>query len=146
MSGITTDGAAYWASILFDLENVPNNYYLALVNYSPDETADGTQLSEPGIGSYTRVAIPKGSGSWTVTSSSTVQNTDPITFPTPTEDWGTIEGFVFCLSGSPASGDQTVICWGEFDQPVYVRTGVPLVISAGAISINLGTQADTISI
>ena len=59
MSGITTDGAAYWASILFDLENVPNNYYLALVNYSPDETADGTQLSEPEGGSYTRVAIPK---------------------------------------------------------------------------------------
>ena len=146
MSGITTDGAAYWGSILFNLETVPNNYYLALVNYSPDETADGTQLSEPGGGSYARVAIPKGSGSWAVTNSSTVQNTDPITFPTPTEDWGTIGGFVFCLSGSPASGDQTVICWGEFDQPVYVRTGVPLVISAGAISINLGTQADTISI
>lgn len=146
MSGITTDGAAYWASILFNLETVPNNYYLALVNYSPDETADGTQLSEPEDAAYARVAIPKGSGSWAVTNSSTVQNTDQITFPTPITDWGTIEGFVFCLSSTPDSGDQTVICWGEFDPPVYVRAGVPLVISAGAIFINLGTQADTISI
>jgi hypothetical protein len=146
MSGITTDGAAYWASILFDLESPPAQYYVAVVNYVPDETADGTQISEPEDAAYSRVSVSTGSGSWVVNNASSVQNSDDIVFPTPTEDWGSIEGFVFCLSSTPESGDQTIICWGEFDQPVYVRSGVPLIISAGSIAINLGSQADTISL
>ena len=134
MSNISTYGAELWTSALFDIANIPANYYIALVTSLPVATSDGTQLSEPlSTAGYGRHQISTDSASWQVNTSFSVSNIDSITFPLPTADWGTISGFVICTAVTAGE----IICWGRFNFPLYIPTGIPLIIPAGTISIGL---------
>lgn len=142
MSGISTYGAQYWSSVLFNLQGLPSSYFLGVVTDMPDESADGTQLAEPLDAAYGRIEILLDGTSWVANTANAVQNTGEITFPTPTTQWGTIAGFVICLEAT----DGEILCWGEFDVPLYIPAGIPLIIPVGTISIGLDSQNDTVSI
>jgi hypothetical protein len=140
---VTSYGSDLWTKILFDLEAVPTNYYVALCESLPDEEGDGTDLAgiEPADG-YARLQTPTNSTYWATNADGLVTNASLLTFPNPTADWGRLEAYALCTA---LTGGE-VICAGEFSQPLYIRLGVPARISAGGLSFGLATQADTISV
>ena len=80
----------------------PTNMYVALATSSGSESACGTEVSG---GSYARVAVAAGTGSWAATSSGngTTSNVSVITFPTPTANWGTV--IEFCVFDASSAGN-----------------------------------------
>lgn len=140
---MTTYGANLWSQILFDLEAVPANYYVALCESLPDETIDGTELAgiEPS-GGYARLQVPTNSTYWGTNDDGLVSNATLLTFGSPSNDWGRLEAYALCTAATAGE----VICAGEFTQPLYVRLGVPARIAIGGIAFGVATQADTISV
>lgn len=71
----------------------PTELHVALYTTLPAE--DGTGGVEPSAASYARVQYGPGSTYWSAPSNGdgTVKNEFAITFPSPTEDWGTIVGW-----------------------------------------------------
>lgn len=79
----------------------PSNTYIGLFTANPSDTGGGTEVSG---GSYARVEYGStllkwagtqsvGSTTTSVGTSGTTSNNDPITFPSPTANWGVITGF-----------------------------------------------------
>lgn len=58
-----------------------------------------------------------------------------IAFPTPTIDWGPIEGASIATSGTHQSG--TMLFYGPLYEAITAAAGVPLKITAGRLSIRL---------
>jgi hypothetical protein len=66
----------------------PANIYVALFTSATSDAGGGTEVSG---GSYARVAVPTGASSeWAAESGGATSNSNVITFPTATGDWGTI--------------------------------------------------------
>lgn len=73
----------------------PATWYIALFTAAPGEAGGGTEVTG---GSYARVALAPGDANWlgthgTITGNSSgtsglTANAVPVTFPTPTADWG----------------------------------------------------------
>lgn len=73
-------GAAYTA---------PTTLYVALFTAAPGEAGGGTEVSG---GSYARVGVANSSAQWNAVGGGdgTTENTNAITFPAPTADWGQV--------------------------------------------------------
>lgn len=75
----------------------PASFHIGLLTAAPSDTGGGTEVSG---GSYARVAVVRGTSTWTNTQNSgtgassgtsgTTTNAGAITFPTPTAAWGTV--------------------------------------------------------
>lgn len=66
----------------------PANIYVALFTAAPSDAGGGTEVSG---GSYARQAVPTGASSeWNAASGGVTANTNTITFPTATANWGTV--------------------------------------------------------
>lgn len=79
----------------------PTTLEIALFTTLPDE--DNLGGVEPAAASYARVSYGPGAAYWSAPSAGDgrVANSFAITFPAPTEDWGTILGFgIFDQSGN----------------------------------------------
>ena len=63
--------------------------YVGLSTADPLDDASGN--AEPGSGSYARVSTA--AGDWNAASSGTIDNLNPVDFPTATGSWGTITHF-----------------------------------------------------
>jgi hypothetical protein len=65
----------------------PTTWYVGLFTAAPSDAGGGTEVSG---GSYTRVAVANASAQWDATAAGngTTANTNAITFPAPTADWG----------------------------------------------------------
>lgn len=77
----------------------PANIYVGLFTVAPTDAGGGTEVSG---GSYARQALATGASSdWDAPSGGLTANTDQITFPAATADWGTIVavGLFDALSG-----------------------------------------------
>ena len=140
MSGVSSDGSAYFSKLAFGIESVPDYVYVALATQQPSTEDDGSQLYEPDDVAYARVQISTGSGSWAVDNTNAATNVDPIVFPTPATTWGSIASFVLCT----AATDGDIICWGEFETSTYISQGVALTIPAGGISFGFVTKGETV--
>lgn len=68
--------------------------YVSLHTANPAEDASGTEVSG---GSYARVAVSRGTGSWDAPANNggaqQTANTSAVTFPNPTGNWGTVSHF-----------------------------------------------------
>jgi hypothetical protein len=79
----------------------------------------GGFLTEPDAVSYGRVAVPNDRGHFGQAESGTKSNTMTITFPAPTEDWGTIAS-VFVAD--EAVGGR-ILAMADLPAPRVVRAG-----------------------
>lgn len=67
----------------------PGDYYAGLFTVSP--TADaGTGGTEVSGGAYARQQITRASGSWAASSAGTTSNSNAVTFPVATANWGRV--------------------------------------------------------
>lgn len=78
----------------------PSALYLGLSTTDPGDTGSG--ITEPSGGSYARVSIGTGSGNWGV-SGRVLSNSNTITFPTATANWGSV--FYGVLYDASTSGN-----------------------------------------
>lgn len=70
----------------------PTALYISLYTTDPTDADSGTEVSG---GSYARVNVPPLDANWDATSGTDGQtaNTNTITFPAPTANWGTVTHF-----------------------------------------------------
>ncbi len=127
----------------------PANIYIALCSGVPVDahTAASHQagpnpggipeLMPPGsggsAGAYVRMAVPSGVDKWdapTATGGDT-ENTNAITFPTATSNWGHISGVALCDD----KWDGNVLMFGALDVVRVVNSGDVFKFDAGAIDI-----------
>jgi hypothetical protein len=136
-SQITTFGAQAWGSMLFNLQPVPSEYWLAMAVGEPGVDSDGdllVDLEPPTAAGYGRVAVPLDATHWGI-SGGILTNLLDIPFGPPTDDWGRPDHYVLC--DAAASGD--IYAYGEIYNAVLVTSGFLFSLPAGGIEIALGT-------
>jgi len=67
---------------------LPETYYIGLSSTEP--AIDGSGVTEPSGGAYSRVAV----SSFSVPVDGAIENTSDVEFPESTEDWGTMTHYV----------------------------------------------------
>ncbi|MCL2459412.1 MAG: hypothetical protein FWF31_11365 [Desulfobulbus sp.] len=102
----------------------PPAIYAALFTGDPTDAAGGPEVSTTGTG-YTRVQITQADASWTApagdpSGGSISRNTTPISFPTPTGDWGRVTHVA--LFDAASAGNKLV--WGQI-VPKNINNGDP---------------------
>jgi len=110
--------------------------YVGLSSADPLDDASGT--SEPTAAKgYARVKTTTTSGtSWEIASATgvTVQNAAIITFPTASNDWGTMTHFALFSGGTAGA---SVLCSGALTANKTVENGDTARFAAGALDICL---------
>jgi len=118
---------------------VPADIYVALSTADPLDTGAG--IAEPVGMSYARVIM----NSWDVAASRATENTNQITFPQATGDWGTITHWAIysAITGGDflAHGDFAVSKACPNGTNLYVGAGdIDVEFSAGGVTTNLADQ------
>jgi len=94
--------------IIFRGAAAPSSLYLGLGTGSvPGDTATLADVVEPSGGSYARVAVARNSTVWptlALVSGDYRVDSDTLTFPAPTGNWGTITYVFLCTVASGTSG------------------------------------------
>jgi hypothetical protein len=136
-------------SFVNDFENTVLNFLFGDITYAPSgdlfiglstttPAEDGTSFSEPGSGAYERVEMvnDQGVNGWEASTTGQVHNRATLTFPTATEDWGTVTYFgIFDLGPGTASGD--LLAYGQLDSSKAIETDDTASFASGALSIEL---------
>ena len=104
----------------------PTNLYVSLHTADPGEAGDQT-TSEATYSSYTRVAVSRDSGGWTVTGNA-VTNAALIQFPQATGGTNTITHFAI---GTAASSTGKVLARGALSASLAVSSGIQPQFAAG---------------
>jgi len=102
------------------------NLYVSLHTADPGEAGDQT-TSEATYSSYTRVAVSRDSGGWTVTGNA-VTNAALIQFPQATGGTNTITHFAI---GTAASSTGKVLARGALSASLAVSSGIQPQFAAG---------------
>ncbi|MFO8006183.1 MAG: hypothetical protein R6V05_00440 [Candidatus Brocadiia bacterium] len=110
-------------TFLQDAYTPPSPLYLALSTANP--TDDGTGLSEPSGGSYSRVSVS--AGDWTAASGGAVQNATAIEFPRATASWGVVSD----VAWMDAATEGNVLLHGTLALPKTIPAGLLLRFAAG---------------
>ncbi len=141
-AGVADYGASAWLSAIFGLTEPPAEYWLALCNSEPGAQMDGDILGdlEPDGAGYERVQYGIGSGYWAV-ESGRITNVQPISFPTPLEDWDYVSHFA--LLDAATSGD--IYAWGEFINSQTVQANQNILIPQGGVVIAIQSYASSIT-
>ena len=100
----------------------PTTLYCGLFTAAPTDAGGGTEVSG---GAYARVAVTPNSTNFPVTSTQSISNAIPITFPTATANWGTVVAAAFfdaatggnMLYWGPLSVNQTINSGSQFQLP-----------------------------
>lgn len=98
----------------------PTILYVGLMTTACSDAASGTEVSG---GSYVRVGVANNSAQWNATSggNGTTANTNPITFATPSADWGQVSHFG--IWDASTAGNQ-LIC-NALTTPKTINNGDP---------------------
>lgn len=139
---VTEFGAADILGVYVGVATAPVGLYLALLNEMPDETVNGTSLTQvevaAGIG-YSRYSIGLGVGNWALYGES-VGNANELTLGPSTGDWGIVRGWALCT----AATDGDVIIANLFPEPYRVLGGRSYVIEEGSITWSATSPVETI--
>jgi len=98
----------------------PSTLYVALFTAAPGEAGGGTEVSG---GSYARVGVANSATEWDapVGGNATTANTNAITFPAPTADWGQVTHWgIF----DAATGGNLLI-YAALNTPKTINNGDP---------------------
>ena len=138
MSGqLTVWGAGQLLTSYFVQSAEPvENFYLALIlAIPPSPYMDGSELDEPQVDDYARIAIPNDALNWVNDAQpQEIYNVLPAQFITAVTDWGQI-GY-WALTNAPTDGFNFIV--GNLENPVLIEAGDQAVISEGDLSISLG--------
>jgi hypothetical protein len=138
MSGqLTVWGAGQLLTSYFAQTAEPvETFYLALIlAIPPTPYMDGSELDEPQVDDYARIAIPNDSLNWANDSQpQELYNVLPETFITALTDWGVIS--YWALTNAPVDGYNFIV--GDLENPVLVEAGDQVLIPEGDLSISLG--------
>ena len=105
----------------------PTNLHIALFTAAPTDAGGGTELTGAG---YARVQVQRLDSQWTL-SNGAVSNTNTITFPTPTANWGTVTHFgIF-----DASTGVNLLFHGSLTTAKTVNSGDTVTFPAGQLVI-----------
>jgi len=108
----------------------PAGIYIGLFNSSPSDAGGGTEVTGAG---YARAQVAQLDANWTISGTpKVITNTNPITFPTPAANWGTVNYFgVF----DAASGGN-LLYWAALAtaRPVNNGDAAPL-FAAGQLTV-----------
>ncbi len=108
------------------------NIWIGLYTADPSDSGGGTPVSG---GSYARVQVT----AWDAPSGGATANTNAITFPTATANWGLV-----CAIGIfDASTAGNLLMWGELTVDKQVDLGDTFSIAAGDLDISLGGDYST---
>jgi hypothetical protein len=110
----------------------PSNVYVGLMTATPNDTGGGTEVSG---GSYARVAVATGTGTWNATGGTdgTTENTSTITFPTPSAGWGTVTHFAVY----DASTAGNLLFYAALTTSKTINSGDAVSFAAGALSLQI---------
>jgi hypothetical protein len=105
--------------------------YIALFvdGTEPSDSVQGTETTYTG---YTRVAVARSAGGWTV-SSGACSNTAAITFPQCGATGATLGAFAICKAGT--TGVDDAIYWGELTSPLAVSLGITPEFAIGDLDV-----------
>lgn len=105
----------------------PSNLHIALYTAGPTDAGGGTELTGAG---YARVQVSRADSQWTL-SSGAVSNTNTITFPTPSANWGNVTHFgIF-----DASTGGNLLFHGSLTTAKTVNSGDTVTFPAGQLVI-----------
>jgi len=126
--------ADYWENEILDHlfgkgSYTPPTIYVGLSTADPTDDASG--LAEPSGGSYARVATA--GADWNVASGGAIDNTNDITFPEATGNWGTITHFV--LFDAASAGN--MLAHGSVSASKTIGSGDTAKFAAGDLDITL---------
>lgn len=145
MANVVTDyGQQYWSSVLFGLQPVPSDYWIALATAEPGKSVDGTQFraqSEVSAVDYARVDVLTGPSFWELATSGFVVNVARIFIGSSSVDWGVVKYYV--LLDDPMAGN--LYCYGQVDNPQRVPAGSSVAIPPGAITIQTASVLPSIA-
>lgn len=106
----------YWETTLLNQwfravsTSIPSNVYVTLLTGDPGEA--GSLSNEVSGGSFARVSITSGTGAWSAPadagSAKRITNSNALTFPTPTANWGTITHWAIMDVATLGSGNMLV--------------------------------------
>ena len=126
--------ADYWENEILDHlfgkgSYTPPTIYVGLSTADPTDDASG--LAEPSGGSYARVATA--GADWNVASGGAIDNTNDITFPEATGNWGTITHFV--LFDAASAGN--MLAHSSVSASKTIGSGDTAKFAAGDLDITL---------
>lgn len=107
----------------------PTTLYIALYTAAPTDAGGGTEVTG---GSYARVAVTCNTSNWAATSGTNglTSNSNAITFPTATANWGNVVAIgIF----DAASGGNLLIWLTQ--SSIAVNSGQTASFAAGALSV-----------
>ena len=135
MGAITRYGASQMLLSAFIPENsaMPSSLWVALTLSVPPLEATGSSLIEPNVGDYQRVEYSIGADHWLLDGQMTLMNSQDVTWPLPSENWGRIEGWA--LVDSPAGG--LVLASGSIKTSVYVVAGASVSLPANLMRLRM---------
>lgn len=107
------------------------NLYVALFTVSP--TDDGVSGTECTGGSYAR----KAHNTWDVASSGASENTNAITFATPTASWGTVTHFMLLNHLDAAASSSNTLLWAILGDSRLIGIDDDVEFADGALDITI---------
>lgn len=138
MSGrLTVWGASQLLTSYFTrASEPPPTFYLALIReIAPDPYLSGSELDEPDVADYARVAIENDLGHWSNASlPQDIANAVTAEFIPAVTDWGRIGYWALC--NAQVDGYNFLI--GELEEPILVNAGDQVVFAEGDLSVSLG--------
>lgn len=118
---------------IFRNESLISTVWVALTKTVPESNAEGSNLNEPVLMAYSRIEVPLGTANWGLTGYCEVYNLNELIFPTPTSDWGLIQGWALCTA---ATGGETIAV-GSVVNPQRVLFGKAPTVKVGGIVFGL---------
>jgi len=109
---------------------VAGNFYIALYTAAPSDSAQGTETVYT---NYTRIAVARSSGGWTI-STNNCSNTGAITFPTCGATGATLVAFTVNKAGTVSTDD--AIYWGDLTSNLAVSSGITPEFAIGDLDVN----------
>jgi hypothetical protein len=119
---------------------------IALFTTSPtqdDEAATGA-VEVTNAGSYARQSYTRTTGNWDAasgTAPAVTQNTNAVTFPEATGNWGNVKSWGYYTSATYGAGNLEF--WAALDTAKDVNSGTVAEFAAGALVAKLGDPGDS---
>lgn len=112
------------------------NLFIGLHTSNPTEAGNVGELTI-GTGAYARVSVANNTTQWPNASGGSKSNANPVTFPTPTTDWGDVGWFTVWDAASGGNclmvSDQFLI--GGVAGVHHIQTGNTVSFAAGALVV-----------
>lgn len=127
--------STYWATECLRLiykDNGAINFYVGISSTMPN--ADGSNVSEPSGGNYSRMPIT----SFNAPAGGKITNAQNIEFPTSTETWfNEAKKAAYYVIFDGADSSAHVLGGGSFYTPMVIGENQNLIIAEGLLSISL---------